>query len=288
MERLNLNHLFYFYIVAKEGSVKGASEKLHVTQPTISDQLKLLEEFLNTKLFDRKHRSLQLNRDGEVVLEYANKIFDLSNDLTARIRDRLDLPKKTFDIGITYKMSHHFLYELFLPLFEMSDLAINVIEGERHHLLADLENGSVDIVFSSEKEIGNNKLTSYKVGENKAFAVGDKKFLKRITDFPADLSELPYFAFSKESPFRFDIDMFFNRAGINIRSIGEADDIDLHQMVVNKGLGFSIVPEVAANRFLMHKNVKILGEIEELSTIVWGIVKSGYRGLGHQLLKRKL
>ena len=44
MDRFNFNHLFYFYVVAKEGSIKLAAEKLHISQPTISDQIKLLEE----------------------------------------------------------------------------------------------------------------------------------------------------------------------------------------------------------------------------------------------------
>ena len=68
MNRLNFNHFYYFYIVAREGSIKSAAEKLFVSQPTISDQLKLLEEYFECKLFERKHRQLSLTKEGELAL----------------------------------------------------------------------------------------------------------------------------------------------------------------------------------------------------------------------------
>ena len=64
MDTLNHKHLFYFYVVAKEGSVKAAAEKLYVSQPTVSDQIRLLEEFFECKLFVREHRSLSLTKDN--------------------------------------------------------------------------------------------------------------------------------------------------------------------------------------------------------------------------------
>ncbi|MCB9092002.1 MAG: LysR family transcriptional regulator [Halobacteriovoraceae bacterium] len=288
MERLNFSHLYYFYVVAKEGSIKQASEKLHVTQPTISDQIKLLEEYFDQRLFERKNRSLQLNRSGTIVLEYAEKIFELSGDLTVKVRDGLDFPKKTLDIGITYKMSHYFLYDTILPLFGFEDVAINVKEGERHRLMADLENGEVDLVFTHEKEVGNRKLNSYNLGENKTYVVCHKKLQKLIKRFPEDLNNLEYFGYAKDSQFRFEIEMFFNRFNLFPKPLGEGDDIDLHQMVVEKGLAFSIVPEVAALRFIKNKKVVILGEIAEMKTSVWGIIRSDYKGLGYRLLNNTL
>ena len=63
MDRFNFNHLFYFYVVAKEGSIKLAAEKLHISQPTISDQIKLLEEHFQCSLFERRNRALFLTKE---------------------------------------------------------------------------------------------------------------------------------------------------------------------------------------------------------------------------------
>ena len=129
MNRLNFNHLYYFYIVAKEGSVKSASEKLYVSQPTISDQLKLVEEYFDCKLFERRNRSLFLTKEGSLALKYAEKIFDLGNELTFRLRNKIQLPKRSIDIGITHFMSQYFLYDTILPLFEQDEVSVKIHEN---------------------------------------------------------------------------------------------------------------------------------------------------------------
>ena len=71
---LNYHHLLYFWAVAKEGSLRRASEVLHVSQPSISAQLKQLEESLGAPLFTRTTRMLILTDTGQTVLEYAEEI----------------------------------------------------------------------------------------------------------------------------------------------------------------------------------------------------------------------
>ena len=68
MEWLNFHHLRYFWTVAKTESVRKAAEQLHISQPSISAQLKLLEETLGQKLFHRSGRNLVLTEVGQLVL----------------------------------------------------------------------------------------------------------------------------------------------------------------------------------------------------------------------------
>ncbi len=288
MDRMNFNHLFYFYIVAKEGSIKTSAEKLHVSQPTISDQIKLLEEFLKTSLFERKNRALYLTKEGKLALKYAEKIFDLSNEITFRLRNKIELPKKSLEIGITHFMSHYFLYETILPLFEQDEISINIKENERHLLMAELEEGNIDIIFTDNKDGISTSMTSYRIGVNRTFAVAHKKFRKYKNGFPTSLNQIPFFNYTNESFLKYEIELFFTKNGLGPRIIGEADDVDLFEIVTEKGLAFTIVPEVAKNRFCMSKNVVVLGELEELQTSVWGIMKNSYRGLGYKLLKKQI
>ena len=81
MYKINFNHLYYFLMIAKEGSIVRASKKLHMTQPALSHQLRLLEEDLGKKLFDRVGRRLEINKNGELVREYATKIFRHSEEM---------------------------------------------------------------------------------------------------------------------------------------------------------------------------------------------------------------
>jgi LysR family transcriptional activator of nhaA len=289
MDRLNFSHFYYFYIVAKEGSIKSAAEKLFVSQPTISDQIKLLEEFFESKLFIREHRQLSLTGEGKLALEYAEEIFSKSRELTSRLRNDIKLPKTSFDIGMTPYMGQYFLYDFIMPLFEQKDYTVNLKQDSRHILLAELEEGNIDMIFTDEKDSLPSGFNTYKVGHNKTFVVAHKKFRKFKRGFPESLTDIPYYAYnSNESKLKYEIDVFFRQHNITPRIIGEGDDIDLFQTVTEKGLAFSIVPESAKTRFCMNKDVIVLGEIEELQTTVWGVLKLNERGLGYQFLKGKL
>lgn len=288
MERLNFNHLFYFYIVAKEGSIKDASERLHVTQPTISDQLKLLEEYFDCLLFERKNRSLILTKEGSLALKFSEKIFDMGNELTYRLRNKVQLPKRSLDIGITHFMSQYFIYDSLAPLFEQDEVSVNVQENQRHLLLAELEEGNIDLVITDSKDSISNNMDAYRIGVNKTFVVAHKKYKKLKKNFPECLSDIPFFNYTNESFLKYEIELFFSKNALSPRIIGEADDIDLFEVVMQKGLAFTIVPEAAKNRLCNNPDLIVLGELEELQTSVWGIVKKTYRGLGYQLVKGQL
>ncbi len=286
MDRLNFNHLFYFYIVAKEGSIKEAASKIHVSQPTISDQIKLLEEHFDCTLFDRKNRSLSLNRQGKLALEYAEKIFDLSKEVTSRLRNKVSLPKSSVDIGISQSLSHYYLFDTIEPLFEQDKYSVKIKDDQRHLLLADLEEGNLDVVFTDTLEQVSPQWEVFELGFERTFAVCHKK-LKKKKSFPGSLNEIPFFHYTSSSSIKYQIDLYFSKNGLTPKMIGEADDVDLFQIIVDKGFGFVIVPEVAKNRFCMNKNVVSLGEIEELKTSVYAIMKNDYRGLFYDFLKEK-
>jgi len=288
MERLNFNHLYYFYIVAKEGSIKQAAEKLHVSQPTISDQIKLVEAYFKSQLFERKNRSLFLTKEGKLALKYAEQIFEMGREITFRLRNKVELPKRNLDIGITHFMSQYFLYDWILPLFDQNEILINIKENQRHRLLADLEEGKIDMVFTDNKDGISSTMNSYRVGVNKTFVVAHKKYQKLKKDFPKSLNKIPFFNYTNESLLKFEIDLFFSKNGLSPRIIGEADGIDLFEVVTQKGLAFTIVPEVAKNRFTQTGDIIVLGELEELQTSVYGIIKKSYKGLGHKLLIKTL
>lgn len=288
MNRLNFSHFYYFYIVAEEGSIKQAAEKLFVSQPTISDQIKLLEEYFDCRLFERGHRQLTLTSQGELALEYAQQVFSLSSELTQRLRHNMKLPKSSFDIGMTPFMSQYFLYDLILPLFGQEEFTVNIHQDQRHLLLAELEEGNVDMIFTDDKDSLPSGLGTYRVGVNRTFVVAHKKFKKYKKDFPNCLNIIPFFNYTGETKLKFEIQMFFAQNDINPKIVGQAEDIDLFQAITEKGLAFTVVPEVAKNRFCQSGDIIVLGEIEELQTSVWAVLKKNDKGLGYKLVKGKL
>lgn len=286
LNRLNFNHLFYFYIVAKEGSIKSASQRLHVSQPTISDQIKLLEEHFSCRLFERKNRALFLTQEGKLALKYSEQIFDMAGELTYRLKNKIEMPKTSLDIGMTYHMSQYFLYDMITPLFDQKNVQVKITQNERHLLLAELEEGRVDIVFTDDKSSLSSSMSAYRVGLNRTFAICHKKSFQRGMTFPECLNSIPFFNYTNNSFLKFEIEMFFAKNNLTPRVIGEADDIDLFQVVVEQSLAFVIVPEVAKNRLTMRNDIVVLGELEELQTSVWGVVKNSYEGPGFKILKK--
>jgi LysR family transcriptional activator of nhaA len=88
MEWLNYHHLLYFYVVAREGTIAKACEVLRLTQPTISAQLKSLDDALGEKLFVRSGRTLALTETGQIVFAYAQEIFGLGRELRDTLKGR--------------------------------------------------------------------------------------------------------------------------------------------------------------------------------------------------------
>ena len=88
MEWLNYHHLLYFWTVAKAGSITAACSQLHLAQPTISAQLRNLENALGRKLFTRAGRHLVLTEAGRLVYRYADEIFSLGRELLDTLKDR--------------------------------------------------------------------------------------------------------------------------------------------------------------------------------------------------------
>ena len=81
MEWLNYHHLYYFWMVAKEGTVSAAAERLHLARPTVTSQIRDLENSVGQKLFRHKGRALVLTEFGQDVFRYADEIFAIGHEL---------------------------------------------------------------------------------------------------------------------------------------------------------------------------------------------------------------
>ncbi len=100
MNWLNYHHLYYFWLVAREGSIARAAEQLHLAHPTISKQLHQLESSFEDKLFDRVGRNLVLTEFGQTVFRYAEEIFSVGRELQDAVQGRPSDRALRFEVGI--------------------------------------------------------------------------------------------------------------------------------------------------------------------------------------------
>lgn len=149
MQIINLNHLYYFSIIAKVGSISKAAKDLYVTQPALSHQLKQLEDSLGCKLFDRRGRSLLLNKKGEYLLGFANHIFRESENMISKIKSDEPLNEKNVIIGVENGISQKLVLDIIRPYSKADNMTVSLLESSRKELGKMLIDKRVDVVLSS-------------------------------------------------------------------------------------------------------------------------------------------
>src|SRR5258706_12731574 len=118
MAWLNYHHLLYFWTVARSGTIAAASKELHLSQPTISTQLKTLEESLGVKLFSRQGRKLQLTELGRSTFRYADEIFRLGRELQEAVTRGQTGTHVRFTVGVADVIPKLIPERLLQPAFE--------------------------------------------------------------------------------------------------------------------------------------------------------------------------
>ena len=269
MNRLNFNHLFYFYTIAKEGSIKGACQKLHLTQPTMSDQLKELEDYFGCKLFDRRSRRLFLTQPGEIAFDYSKRMFSSGDELRDRIASGDLEGAETVKVGIDPSLSRSYAYRLIVPALEGKKIKVKVSEASFKKLLIELQEGDVDILLTDQisTKFGTG-LKSVDVGTSRYFAVVGPKFKSQTAGFPRCLESIPFFNYSTDSKIRQEIDYFFLSNKLNIKTIGEASDVGFLRLMALKNQCFAILPSNVVGSYLPKERLISLGEIQSLKTKV--------------------
>ena len=149
MDWLNYHHLLYFHTVAKEGSVSRAAKALRLAQPTLSGQIRKLEEAFDEKLFARSGRHLVLTEMGRVVYRYADEIFGLGRELMDTLRGRPTLRPATLHVGIADVVPKLVVHRL-LAASGLVESGVKLVlrEGKSDDLLAALATQAFDLVIT--------------------------------------------------------------------------------------------------------------------------------------------
>lgn len=155
---INLEYYKIFYEVAKEQNITKASENLHISQPAISKTIKLLEEKLGGTLFVRTKKGVTLTEEGKEFYSYITKAIEYINSAENKFSDLINLETGVIKIGINSTLTKEFLLsylEIFNKLYPKID--IQITNGITSHLINELKNGLIDIVFLNlnDKDYGN-------------------------------------------------------------------------------------------------------------------------------------
>jgi LysR family transcriptional activator of nhaA len=266
---LNYNHLYYFWVVANEGSIARASERLHLTPQTISGQLRVLEEAIDGKLFQKAGRGLALTETGRVVLLYADEIFRLGSELRDVLEGGVKGPSMVFNAGIAMVVPKLVAYRILEPALHLPERVRMVChEAPLDDLLADLAVHKLDLVLtdSAVSPALNIRAYNHLLGETGVTFFGAERYARRCEqDFPKCLDGesmlLPYHG----SALRPMLEQWLERHGIQPRVAAEFEDSALMKAFGEAGTGIFVAPTAIEEQVCEKYNVVAVGRTEEIT-----------------------
>lgn len=301
---MNHKHLFYFWKVAKLGSVAKAAAAANVTPQTLSGQIGLLEESLGTALFSRQGRRLVLTEAGALALEYADELFALSAELEASLKHLPSGRPSEFRVGVSDAVPKSLAFRLLEPAIRGSDpVRIVCREWRLERLLAELSVHRLDLVISDgplppalNVRAYNHRLLACGIsflarrdllaGEGAGNEVARKNGGGNggqvadigAGDFPACLGRLPLLLPGEDSGLRGALHSWLERHRLKPRVVGEFDDTALMGAFGTAGVGAFPVPTVVEGEFL-GPDMVVLGRTDQVKASYYAI--SVERRLSH-------
>lgn len=240
---MNYNHLYYFYVTAREGTLRQAAQKLNVSQSTVSEQLKLLENAMETPLFAREKGKLRLNRSGEVAFKFAKQIFDLAERMERAVQRGASLKGTVREIGVSHSVSRFHAVGLFVPLFRRRDLRIRVRRGNYTHLVQALLRQDIDILVTDDSTAEIKGVVRTPIHEPEYHLVCGRKLYQQCISGGESVDSLPFIHYTQDFGIRAVIDHYFDEMNMEPQVLAEVDDTDIMVEAVTEGLSAAVLPK---------------------------------------------
>ena len=272
---INYKHLHYFWVVAKEGSITRAAERLGVAVQTISGQLSLLEQQLGKALFNSQGRGLVLSDAGRRALGYADKIFQLGEQLEDALQQSDGENTLRLRAGISDGIPKLLAYRLLSQVTAMpGDTRLICDEGEFENLLAELALHRLDVVLTDRAAPvgGNLKVFSTRLGEFPTGLFAAPALAKQHGQaFPANLEHAPLLLPTRHNALRGRIDRWLEDHHLHPRVVGEFEDSALLTTFGRGGLGIFPAPLALTEQLATEYNARLVGELDGVSEHIYAI-----------------
>jgi LysR family transcriptional activator of nhaA len=246
MRQLNFHHLYYFWIVAKEGHLTRAAKQLHVSQSALSSQIRQLQEQLGHELFSRDGRSLRLTEVGHLVLEYAESIFNLGSELLALTESGELRSLQRLRIGSVATLSRNFQENFLRPVIGEAKVKLVIRSASLEELLEQLRVHKLDLILSN-RAVAADTSTPWRcqqIAEQSVCIVGPPGKPARQFRFPRDLGRLPLLLPGPNSEIRNQFDLLCEEHGVEADPYAEVEDMAMLRLLARDSGGLAVVPEV--------------------------------------------
>ncbi len=246
MRNLNFHHLLYFWTVAQRGHLTQAAAQLRVSQSALSAQIRQLEAYLGQPLFERSGRSLQLTEFGAMVLDYADSIFGLGQELMATVRGGLGQRQQHLRVGAVATLSRNFTENLLRPLFTRPNVRLTLQSGSLEELLEQLRVHNLDVVLSNRPVVAEAERPwrCMPLSQQAVCLIGPPRASRRRFRPPDDLAGMRLVLPGPSSDVRSQFDLWCERSRLKIEVVAEVDDMAMLRLFARDSGAVALLPEV--------------------------------------------
>ncbi len=275
MQWLNYHHLLYFWTVVREGGIQAASRRLRLAHPTVSVQIKQLEENLGYQLFDRSHRKLELTEAGHLAYRYADEIFSLGREMLDVLEGQPAGRPLRLSVGISDAMPKLVVRKLLEPALRLSTPVRLVCSEERFdRLLGGLATHSLDVVLADMPcpPTSGVKAFNHLLGECGLSFFAHRALAPKLRrNFPHSLSDAPMLMPTEGTSLGRAIVQWFESHGVRPEIVAEFDDSALMKTFGQDGVGVFPTPSVMEAEVKRQYGVQVVGRTDEIRARFYAI-----------------
>ncbi|WDD93075.1 LysR family transcriptional regulator [Burkholderia sp. FERM BP-3421] len=285
---LNFRHLYYFWVVVKEGGFARAAERLDMAVQTISAQVRELEKALGHPLLKPAGRGVTMTDAGQAAFARAEEIFQLGRLIPDEVREASSGAVARLAVGLSDGISKLAAHALLAPVLDTPALRLLCHEGEHEELLGELALHHLDLVLAGQPAPynANLRVTSERLAESPVDWYGPAALVTRAAraGFPGSLAALPVLLPTTHSPLRARLDRWLESVGVRPRIAGEFEDSALMAVFAARGLGVFPLSQLGAGDATLLRDLRPLGRAEGVSEEIHAI--RSRRGQHHPLAAR--
>lgn len=286
LQELNFLHLFYFWVAVRQGSITAACDHLHLSQPTVSSQIRKLEKSLGHDLLDRSGRDLQLTDVGSTVFEYADEIFSTGREMLGSLRGLPSDRALRLSVGVPMYVPKLITYRLLEVALRYSrPVQIDYHEAPMEELVADLARHQHDVIISDRPLSSNRQRRSFNhpLGDCAiAFCAVGSMAEQLRADFPKSLQRAPLLLPSPNTELRRSLDQWFDENDICPKIVAQFDDSAMLNEFGSGGAGVFPTPAAVLDQVRRQYDVELVGTLEDVRSHFFAI--TAQRKLSHPVV----
>jgi LysR family transcriptional activator of nhaA len=264
---INFRHLHYFWVVAKEGGVTRAAERLGLAVQTVGTQISLLEQSIGKALFTQQGRRLVLTEAGRLALAYADQIFLLGEQMQEALGEA-DSSKSRLTVGISDSLPKLTAFRLLEATLQLArPVRLVCYEDDFDTLLGDLALHKLDVVLTDRAVRSGTTLRvfSHQLFESETMVVGAPALADMYKPgFPASLNGAPFLLPTRNNALRGRIDEWFEQHEVRPDIVGEFEDNALLNTFGRRGLGLFFATAALASDIAEQFGAVLVGPVPQV------------------------